>query len=236
MEDYTSAELFKTVKRGGYDRDDVEKRFREVKDAAAEEKNKLLLVLRSKEKKIAELNEEIEEKDREIRRLDEEIKQLRKDIDEKYKSYIENYDTIGQLVYDAKLRANEMISAAETESARLIRNAEEESERIRSSAKESADRQLGLAQDEMDEKIKDGRRSYASIQDEISELVSYVNQIQREFMRSVKTIHELSDSVLNVEIDDSDLDELQYDEEEPSPEDESRLVEEAMSMPDEDEA
>ena len=230
MDDYTSAEMFKTVKRNGYDKDDVEKRFKEMKDAAAEEKNKLLLVLRSKEKKITELNEEIEEKDREIRRLDDEIKQLRKDIDEKYRTYIENYDTIGQLIYDAKIRSNEMISAAETESARLIKSAEEEGERIRSSAKESADRQLGIAQDEMDEKIKDGRRSYAAIQDQVSELVSYVNQIQREFMRAVKNIHELSDSVLNIEIEESDFDELKYDDVGPTPEDESRLVEEAMSM------
>ena len=221
--------MFRIVRKG-YDREEVERRFSDERAAATEEKNKLLLVLKSKEKKIGELNEEIEKRDREIHRLDGEIKQLRKDINEKYKTYIDNYDTIGQLVYDAKLRSNQMISDAEAESARIIKKAEDESEKIRAAAKASADEQLGLAQNEMDEKIRDGRRNYIAIQDEISDLVNEVNQIQRKFMQSVKTIHELSDAVLKISLDDSDLDDVL---EGPSPEDESRLVEEAMAMRDE---
>ena len=237
MSEFIGDEMFKSARRGGYDREDVQQQFKTLKDEAAEEKNKLLLVLKSKEKKIGEQNDLIEEKDGEVRRLDAEVKQLRKDIDEKYKTYIENYDTIGQLVYDAKIRSNQMIRDAETESDRIIKNAEAEKERILAAAKESADVQLGRAQSEMDEKIRDGRRSYAAIQDEVSELVQLVNQIQRKFMQSVKTIHELSDSVLEIKLDET---ETEYDDaEEPeltaSPEDESRLVEEAMAIKDEEE-
>ena len=232
MSGYMNEEMFKTVRRGGYDREDVEQHFQRVKDEAAEEKNKLLLVLRNKEKKIGELTEQLGEKDKEIQRLENEVRQLHKDINEKYKTYIDNYDTIGQLIYDARIRANQMISDAENESSRLIRNAQAESERILENAKKSADVQLGRAQSEMDAKIQDGRRNYAAIQDEINELVQQVNQIQRKFIQSIKSIHEISDSVLDVRIEESEYDDSDHPMELPSPEDESRFVKEAMAMKD----
>lgn len=234
MAGYMNEEMFKTVRRGGYDRDDVEQHFQRVKDDAAEEKNKLLLVLKSKEKKIGELNEQISNKDKEIARLEEELKQLHKDINEKYRTYIDNYDTIGQLIYDAKIRANQMINDAENESSRLIRNAQAESERILETARKSADVQLGRAQSEMDAKIKDGRRNYAAIQDEVNELVQQVNQIQRKFIQSIKSIHEISDSVLDIKIEDSEYDDSDHPDDFLTPEDENRFLEEAMAMNDYD--
>ena len=225
-------EMFKSVRRGGYDREDVEKQFEKVKKDAAEEKNKLLLILKSKEKKISELTEQAAEKDKEIQRLEAETKQLRKDIDEKYKTYIDNYDTITQLVYDARIRANQMIRDAEAERDRILKNAQTESEKLKQAARESAELQIGKAQTEMDEKIKDGRRNYAAIQDEITELVQLVNQIQRKFMKSIKSIHEISDSVLEIKIDETDFLDDDLDGA-PSPEDEVRLIEEAMAIIDE---
>ena len=233
MSEYMNEEMFK-IARKGYDKEEVNRQINTLKSEAAEEKNKLLLVLKSKEKKIGELNEQLEAKDQEIKRLEEEIRQLHKDINEKYKTYIDNYDTIGQLVYDAKIRANQMIRDAEAERERIISNAEEEKERIEIAAKASADEQLGKAQNEMDEKIKDGRASYAAIQDEISELVQQANQMQKKFMQSMKSIHEISESVLEIKIDEAEYDDSEETEELASPEDESRFVEEAMAMSDEE--
>ncbi len=235
MSEYLNEETFRSVRRGGYDREDVDRRFAEVKKEAADEKNKLLLVLKGKEKKIGELNDLIAAKEKENQKLEGEVKQLRRDIDEKYKTYIDNYDTITQLVYDARIRANQMISDAETERDRILRNAELESDRIRAAARESADLQLGRAQDEMDAKIRDGRRNYAAIQDEITELVSLVNEIQHKFMKSVKSIHEISDSVLEIQIDEADFDDTEDIDSYPTPEDENRFVEEAMAMLDDEE-
>lgn len=88
-------EMFKTTLMGGFDKDDVLRQVQKMKDEAYAEKSKLLLVLKGKDKKIAELTNRMALKEAEIERLE-------RDIREKYQSYIDNYEMISQLVFDAK--------------------------------------------------------------------------------------------------------------------------------------
>ena len=63
-------EMFKTTLMGGFDKDDVLRQVQKMKDETYAEKSKLLLVLKGKDKKIAELNAKLEQKNAEIERLD----------------------------------------------------------------------------------------------------------------------------------------------------------------------
>ena len=58
---------------GGYDKEDVIKQIKTIKEEAGAEKNKLLLVLKGREKKIAELQEKVADREAEIENLKKDI-------------------------------------------------------------------------------------------------------------------------------------------------------------------
>ena len=164
-------EMFKTTLMGGFDKDDVLRQVQKMKDETYAEKSKLLLVLKGKDKKIAELNAKLEQKNAEIERLE-------KDIREKYQSYIDNYDMISQLVFDARVRSDRMISDAKAESARIL-----------SEAQATAQKCLDSVQHEVDEKLSEGKKKYVAVQEELNDIVELINQVQRRFMQSYKSVH-----------------------------------------------
>ncbi|MGI6117136.1 MAG: hypothetical protein ACOYBC_01980 [Bilifractor sp.] len=134
-----------------------------------------------------ELRDEIRKKDEEIERLrakvdekDSEIDELKRDIREKYQSYIDNYESIGSLVYDAKVRSDQM-----------IRDAEEKKNQIISDAEAEAERKVDAVQDEIDRRIDDGEQRYKSVEEELESIIDMVNQVQRKFMESYRSIHKI---------------------------------------------
>ena len=56
---------------------------------------------------------EIEELKKKLSEREAEVEKLKADIRDKYQSYIDNYESIGSLVYDAKIRSEQMIRDAE---------------------------------------------------------------------------------------------------------------------------
>lgn len=187
-------EQFKTTLMGGYDKEDVQNQFRMLKDASQAEKNKLTL-------EIEEKNKLIEEKDALIKEKNDEIEKLKKDISEKYQSYIDNYDTIGKIVYETRI-----------ESDKMLKEATEKKEKMLAEADEEAKDKLAKAQIEVDRTISDGKRRYSVLQEEINELISLVNQVQHKFMKSFKAIHEISNTMGDDPYEGVDLDES-FDEE-----------------------
>ncbi len=181
-------EQFKTTLMGGYDKEDVKEQFKLLRDSAQADKNKLTL-------EIEKLKKDIEDRELRIREKDKKIQQLQNDIDVKYKSYVENYDTIGKIVYETRIEANKIIKNAKLETDRLIAGAD-------ALAKE----RIAKAQIEVERTLADGKRRYAVLQEEINELLSLVNQIQQKFMKSVKSIQEISDAVLSDSYTDEDFD------------------------------
>lgn len=101
-----SEEMFKTTLMGGFDKDDVVESVTRMKDEAYAEKTKLLNTIKEKDKKIVELSTRLEQKELQVESLE-------RDIKDKYQKYIDNYDSIGRLVFDAQLRADSIIQDAE---------------------------------------------------------------------------------------------------------------------------
>lgn len=176
-ENTNHTEEFKTTLMGGYDKEDVNSKIKAVREQAYAEKSKLIRAIEERDALLAKKDEIITEKNAEIDRL-------RKDIEEKYQSYIDNYNTIGQLVYESRIRSERMINEARAER-----------ENILAQARVEAEEAIEKAAREVERKMASGRRKYNVLQEEISELIQLVNQVQHKFMQSFKAIHEISDSL-----------------------------------------
>ena len=193
MENYN--EEFKTTLMGGYDKDDVHAKFKALNDESYAKRSKMALEI-EKQMKL------IEEKDEIIAQKNEQIDKLKKDIEEKYQSYIDNYDTIGKIVYETRIQSEKKIQDAQAEADKIIKEANEK-------AQLSTDK----AQLDVDRKLAEGKRKYNVLQEEINELIQLVNQVQHKFMQSFKAIHEIS-GAMNDDNAGYDMDESFDDEEE----------------------
>ena len=202
-------EMFKTTRIGGFDKEDVLEQFQKLKDAAEQEKNLLQAEIQEKDQKLRELNQKLEQKQNEIDRLE-------KDIREKYQSYIDNYDTIGRLVFDAEVRSKkiigeaegrsrEIVGGAEGQSKKIIEEAEGRSQEIVDQAQKEKDQILEQARDaarscledvqvKVDEKLAEGKKRYMAVQEELTDIVELLNQVQRRFMQSYKAVHTIISS------------------------------------------
>ncbi len=132
-------------------------------------------------------NELIQAKDREIEELrrklnerDAEIERLKADIRDKYQSYIDNYESIGSLVYDSKIRSEQM-----------IKDAEEQRRTILESADAEAKATIDAVQTEIDRRIDEGEQRYKSVEEELQGILGLVNQVQKKFMESYRSIHNI---------------------------------------------
>ena len=181
-------ELFKTTLMGGFDKDDVTRYIKKMREESYAEKSKILLLVKAKDKKIEELNARLDKKDAEIRKLEQDIK-------EKYQSYIDHYDSIGRLVYDAQVRSNQMIDEAQNES-----------DKIRAAARKAAKECLDSVQKEIDDRLLEGKKKYLAVQEELNEIVELINKLQRRFMQSYKSVHSI------ISIIPESLQELEEDE------------------------
>ncbi|MDD3279214.1 MAG: hypothetical protein PHG16_10110 [Lachnospiraceae bacterium] len=166
-------EMFKTTLMGGFDKDDVVDRVTRMKDEAYAEKTKLLNTVKEKDKKIAELTARLEQKSVQVDTMEREIK-------EKYQRYIDNYESIGRLVFDAQMRADS-----------IIKDAEEKREIMMEQAQEASTKCLETVQKEVDEKLAEGKKKYIAMQEELNEIVDVMNQVQRRFMESCKSVYNI---------------------------------------------
>ncbi|QOV20164.1 hypothetical protein INP51_04230 [Blautia liquoris] len=169
----TNGDLFKTTLMGGYDKEDVAEGITKIKDEAYTEKTRLMATIKEKEKTIKELTSKLNESKQEN-------EVLQRDIKEKYQSYIDNYDTIGKLVYDAQIRAQD-----------IIKDAEEKSSQMLEQSHEKANQYLEGFQKEVDEKVAEGEKRYQAVQEELGEMVGLVNQVQRRFMEACKAVNRI---------------------------------------------
>ena len=191
-------ELFKTTAFGGYDKDDVLAELQRLKDNAYQEKSKIIRDLADAKKALAAKDNEISEKDAKIAELqetleerDQEILKMEKTIREKYQSYVDNYETIGSLIYEAKIRAKQIDRETEAEKQRRISEAETEARKIRDEAQVEAQKTLAGVQKEVDEINREGKQKYEAVQEELANVVEIFNRVQKQFMNSYKTIQDI---------------------------------------------
>lgn len=204
MEEYKMAaevdeELFKTTLMGGFDKDDVLAKFRDTKEEAEAAQMKLQEQIRERDRTIGELRQLLKTKE-------EENEQLRKDIKEKYQSYIDNYDSIGKLVFEAKVRAENMDAETRKKCDELLRKTKEECERLVQEARskeeevvavyeEKIERQAAEAQKYMQEQMAKGRENYRIVRKEIEEMVRAMDGLQKGFLESYKKVRAVKETM-----------------------------------------
>ena len=182
MEDYT---MFKQALRG-FDKDEVLAYIRNQEVASSKRIAALEKDIRKRDRIISELKNRIVMKDEQVDRLEQ-------DIRDKYQRYIDNYRQIGDLVYEARVKGEKIVTDAQTEADRILEEAEAE-----------AKRRVDSVQGEIDAKLVDGKQKYLAVQDEMNEIVDLFNQMQRKFMVSYKEVHEIIQS-MPASLDDIDL-------------------------------
>ena len=129
-----------------------------------------------RDEKIAELQKRIDLKDAYQARMEENIK-------EKYRKYIDNYESIGKLVFDA------------TEGGQHGKGNRERYDQMIAEAEEEAKRRVESVQSEIDDKLVEGKKKYLAVQEEMNGIVELINQAQRRFMSSYKEVHQIISSM-----------------------------------------
>lgn len=170
-------DMFKTTLMGGYDKEEVQELIQKLRDEMAEQQTAYKKQIAEKDAKIAELQKRIELKDDTQMRLEETIR-------EKYQKYVDNYESIGSLVFEAKVRANNMEKEAEEKCRSMIAEAEAE-----------ARRRVESVQSEIDDKLLEGKKKYLAVQEEMNGIVELINQAQKRFMSSYKEVHQIISSM-----------------------------------------
>lgn len=140
-------EMFKTTLMGGYDKEEVQELIQKLKDEMAEIQVNYKKQIADRDTKIAELQKRIELKEAYQARMEEDIK-------EKYQKYIDNYESIGKLVFEAQIKAEGMENEAREKCEKMIAEAEEE-----------AKRRVEAVQSEIDDKLLEGKKKYVAVQE-----------------------------------------------------------------------
>lgn len=170
-------EMFKTTLMGGYDKEEVQEQIQRLKDEIAENQENYKKQLAEKDARIAELQKRIELKEDYQARLEEDIK-------EKYQKYIDNYESIGKLVFESQIKADVLEKEAREKCEKMLQEAEEE-----------AKRKVESVQSEIDDKLMEGKKKYLAVQEEMNGLVELINQAQKRFMASYREVHHIISSM-----------------------------------------
>lgn len=186
-------ELFRTAIRG-YDKEDVLQEIQNLKDNAFEEKAALRRQIDSLKKEVLRKDSEIEKLMVQLAAKEKEIEEQKREIKEKYQSYIDNYETIGGLIYESRIRSNQMIQEAGRERDQILDRARLEAETIRGKAREEAKTALAATQKKIEKQQEEGTQKYNAMRDEINGMVGLINTVQRQFMQSYKSIQSIVDS------------------------------------------
>lgn len=208
----------------GFDKDDVLEYIQKEKDEHARRITEYKRTDQHKEKLIRELQDRIKDLNKRIAELndhivkkDEQMEQLEQDVKDKYEKYITNYQQIGEILFEAKLRGNQMITDAQSQADQMLSDAQSqadqivnaaqekadqcvtdakaEAEKIRSDAEAEAKQRVDSTKGDIDAQISLGKQKYLAVQNEMNEVLNMFNQVQKKFMQSYKDIHEIADSM-----------------------------------------
>ena len=191
-------ERFKTTTFGGYDKEEVLQELQKMKENAHAEKAQILRDLEEARRNCARLSKELQAKDGKIAELqetivskDREIMEMERSVREKYQSYIDNYETIGSLIYESKIRAKQIAKETEEERRNILSEAQAEAAKIREEAELTAQKRLQDIQVEIDDRTTAGRQQFEFVQDELNNALELFSKLQKQFMQSYKSIQEI---------------------------------------------
>lgn len=203
MLDYS---MFKTVLVKGFDKDDVLEYIKKMQDETYAKEAEFAKALKEKDAKIEELNKRIALKEEQKERLENEIEQ-------KYKKYIDNYDRIGRLVFEAELKADAIAQEAQKKADALIEEAQKKADEILANAEDHANVRSVEVEKEINERLAEGKKKYLAVQEEMNGIVELINQAQKRFMASYKDVHKIIQSMPSSLSDIEDEYELEEEDE-----------------------
>lgn len=192
---------FKTAIVKGFDKDEVLNYIQKMEEEAYAKDAEFAKALKAKDAKIEELKKRISLKEEQKERLENEIEQ-------KYKKYIDNYDRIGRLVFEAELKADSIVEEAQAKADEVIAEAQKKADLIMSDAERSAADRSFETQKEINEKLAEGKKKYIAVQEEMNSIVELINEAQKRFMASYKDVHKIVQNMpssLSDMEDDQDL-------------------------------
>ena len=182
MADYLNDELFRTARKGGYEKEDVDRQLEKMRSSAAMEKDMMQEQIDAKNKEIASLKETIVGQQEEI-----------DDLQKKYRSYQENYDTIGEVILDSRIQAKKLVDEAQEERERILSETEaranQRAEEIRAEATAGAQAEKEAIEQEIAQK----QAQYEQICAKIAALLEDLNAAQSRFGESVAAVQSISE-------------------------------------------
>ena len=181
--------LFKTSFRG-YDKSEVLSYLEKLEKQQKEALERMEREIRLRDKAIAELKIRLTQKE-------EELEHTKQDIEKKYKPYIANYEQIGELVYESRLRSDKALTEAREQADRIVAESRDKAERTIQEAEERAKKRAEIAEGVVADKVAEGKKKYLRIQSEMNNIVDIINEAQRQFIKSYKDIHQTIQNVPN---------------------------------------
>ena len=192
-------EMFKTTLMGGYDKEEVQEQIQKLKDEMAESQENYKKQLADKDARIAELQKRIELKEDYQARLEE-------DIREKYQKYIDNYESIAKLVFEAQVKADtleretkekceKMLQETKKDCARLVKEAREKEEEVVAVYEAKIEQQAKEAQQFMQQQMAQGSSGYRMVQTEVTQIIRAMDALQKGFLESYKKVRMVKDAL-----------------------------------------
>lgn len=175
-------ELFRTAKKGGYEKADVDLKIKAMQASAASEKEAFLAQIAEKDNEIGELNAKISEQSNEL-------DGLHRDISEKYQTYIDHYDTIGEIILESRVQAKKILEDAYAERDRIMAGVQEEAQKAAEEARKNAIVDALREKEEIEKQTAAKREEYNAICARIDALLKSVDAANSDFYEAVKTVH-----------------------------------------------
>ncbi|MCR5295677.1 MAG: hypothetical protein K6E30_11010 [Lachnospiraceae bacterium] len=162
---------FKTSRKG-FEKSEVISYLEEKDQEYADRISQLEQIIRDKDHEIEELNARVS-------RRNSKIDDLENEIEKKYRKYVEKYEQIGELVYDSRVRADEILAKANAEaearlveSRKLVTDAEEEA----AAKEEETKRMIAASEDEIAKNEEKSRRIIAAGQEESRRIIAHAKE------------------------------------------------------------
>ena len=178
---------FETELRG-FNKEEVISFIEELESENRQKLQALAEKVKEQEQTIADLRARLELRDQQKAALE-------NDIETKYKTYIENYDKIAALVYEAQIKADTILKEAHEKESAILADADAE-----------AERRVRAVREEVEATISDGKMRYRDIRKQIAALTQTLdtacirfedesNAVRSRFEKGYREVHVIFESM-----------------------------------------
>ncbi|MBQ0059986.1 MAG: hypothetical protein KBS83_08585 [Lachnospiraceae bacterium] len=170
----------------GFDRDEVLTYISEQKESHAAAIKSLEAQIEKMQKVQSHLQSSYEQavKERDA---------LQSEIDNRYRKYEENYEKIGALVYESRLKGDKIMEDAKRQSESVMESARDQADQMVSDARERSDFMETEAKRRITEALMDNRAEFLRIREILDDAVEQVNAVHRKFTLNYPEAQQIMD-------------------------------------------